>query len=38
VGVLVPFLYRADFPAGAHFDRTALHVPVALVFQLRREP
>jgi malonyl-CoA O-methyltransferase len=36
--VLEPMLDPADIPAGAHFDRTALHVPVALVFQLRREP
>jgi malonyl-CoA O-methyltransferase len=28
----------ADVPAGAHFDRMALEVPVALVFQLRRAP
>lgn len=34
--VLEPMLDPADIPAGAHFDRTALEVPVALVFQLRR--
>ncbi len=33
--VLEPMLDPADIPAGAHFDRTALEVPVALVFQLR---
>jgi len=26
----------ADIPTDAHFDRAALQVPVALVFQLRR--
>jgi malonyl-CoA O-methyltransferase len=26
----------ADIPGGAHFDRRALDVPVALVFLLRR--
>jgi malonyl-CoA O-methyltransferase len=36
--VLEPMLDPADIPAGARFDRTALEVPVALVFQLRREP
>ncbi|WP_445146799.1 class I SAM-dependent methyltransferase [Dyella sp. Tek66A03] len=36
--VLEPMLDPADIPAGAHFDRVALEVPVALVFQLRREP
>jgi malonyl-CoA O-methyltransferase len=36
--VLEPMLDPVDIPADAHFDRTALHVPVALVFQLRREP
>ena len=36
--VLEPMLDPADIPAGAHFDRKALEVPVALVFQLRREP
>jgi malonyl-CoA O-methyltransferase len=36
--VLEPMLDPADIPAGAHFDRTALEVPVALVFRLRREP
>ena len=30
-----PMLDPADVPDGAHFDRTALEVPVALVFQLR---
>jgi malonyl-CoA O-methyltransferase len=33
--VLEPMLDPADIPAGAHFDRAALEVPVALVFQLR---
>ena len=32
-----PMLDPADIPPGAHFDRTALDVPVALVFALRRE-
>ncbi|MEO5830179.1 MAG: class I SAM-dependent methyltransferase [Rhodanobacter sp.] len=36
--VLEPMLDPADIPDGAHFDRTALEVPVALVLQLRREP
>ncbi len=36
--VLEPMLDPADIPAGAHFDRMALEVPVALVFQLRRVP
>ncbi|WP_266182587.1 class I SAM-dependent methyltransferase [Dyella humicola] len=36
--VLEPKLDPADIPADAHFDRLALEVPVALVFQLRREP
>jgi malonyl-CoA O-methyltransferase len=36
--VLEPMLDPADIPAGAHFDRAALAVPVALVFRLRREP
>ncbi|HUB89381.1 MAG TPA: class I SAM-dependent methyltransferase [Dyella sp.] len=31
-----PMLDPADIPAGARFDRTALEVPVALVFRLRR--
>jgi malonyl-CoA O-methyltransferase len=35
--VLEPMLDPADIPAGAHFDPAALQVPVALVFQLRRE-
>ncbi|WP_426688580.1 class I SAM-dependent methyltransferase [Rhodanobacter ginsengiterrae] len=34
--VLEPLLDPADIPADAHFDRAALDVPVALVFQLRR--
>ncbi|HEV2679640.1 MAG TPA: class I SAM-dependent methyltransferase [Rhodanobacter sp.] len=34
--VLEPMLDPADIPDGAHFDRMALEVPVALVFQLRR--
>lgn len=34
--VLEPMLDPADIPAGARFDRMALEVPVALVFQLRR--
>jgi malonyl-CoA O-methyltransferase len=34
--VLEPMLDPADIPAQAHFDRIALEVPVALVFQLRR--
>lgn len=33
-----PMLDPADIPDGAHFDRMALQVPVALVFQLRRLP
>jgi len=36
--VLEPMLDPADIPADAHFDRMALEVPVALVFQLRRAP
>ena len=36
--VLEPMLDSADIPADAHFDRMALEVPVALVFQLRRAP
>lgn len=36
--VLEPMLDPADIPVGAHFDRVALEVPVALVLQLRREP
>lgn len=36
--VLEPRLDPADIPAGAHFDRAALDVPVALVFRLRRTP
>ncbi|MEO8997721.1 MAG: class I SAM-dependent methyltransferase [Rhodanobacter sp.] len=34
--VLEPMLDPADIPADARFDRKALEVPVALVFQLRR--
>lgn len=34
--VLEPMLDPHDIPAGAHFDRVALEVPVALVFRLRR--
>ncbi|MGH8158789.1 MAG: class I SAM-dependent methyltransferase [Rhodanobacter sp.] len=34
--VLEPMLDPADIPADARFDRMALKVPVALVFQLRR--
>lgn len=34
--VLEPMLDPADIPAEANFDRTALEVPVALVFRLRR--
>ncbi|MFZ0872889.1 MAG: class I SAM-dependent methyltransferase [Rhodanobacter sp.] len=34
--VLEPMLDPADIPADARFDRMALEVPVALVFQLRR--
>lgn len=34
--VLEPMLDPADIPAEANFDRTALDVPVALVFRLRR--
>jgi malonyl-CoA O-methyltransferase len=34
--VLEPMLDPADIPADAQFDRMALQVPVALVFQLRR--
>jgi malonyl-CoA O-methyltransferase len=36
--VLDPMLDPVDIPAGSHFDRMALEVPVALVFQLRRAP
>jgi malonyl-CoA O-methyltransferase len=36
VRVLEPMLDPADIPTDAHFDRRALEVPVALVFQLRR--
>jgi malonyl-CoA O-methyltransferase len=34
--VLEPMLDPTGIPDSAHFDRTALEVPVALVFQLRR--
>ncbi|WOB28196.1 MULTISPECIES: methyltransferase domain-containing protein [Xanthomonas] len=34
--VAEPMLDPADIPAGAHFDQTALQVPVALVLRLRR--
>jgi malonyl-CoA O-methyltransferase len=37
VRVLEPFLEQADIPAGAVFDPQALAVPVAIVFELRRE-
>jgi malonyl-CoA O-methyltransferase len=33
-----PMLDPASIPPGAHFDPTALAVPVALVFRLRRQP
>jgi malonyl-CoA O-methyltransferase len=33
-----PMLDPTGIPAGAHFDRVALEVPVALVFRLRRLP
>jgi malonyl-CoA O-methyltransferase len=36
VRVLEPRLDPADLPPGAMFDRAALDVPVALVFELRR--
>jgi malonyl-CoA O-methyltransferase len=36
--VLEPMLDPVDIPVGARFDRMALDVPVALVFQLRRQP
>lgn len=36
--VLEPMLDERDIPVGAHFDPAALTVPVALVFQLRRQP
>jgi len=36
--VLEPMLDPIDIPAGAHFDRAALDVPVALVLQLWRKP
>lgn len=36
--VLEPMLDPADIPPGAHFDRAALDVPVAIVFQLWRKP
>ena len=34
--VVEPMLDAAGIPDGAHFDANALHVPVALVFRLRR--
>jgi len=37
VRVLEPFLDQADIPADAVFDPQALAVPVAIVFELRRE-
>jgi malonyl-CoA O-methyltransferase len=37
VRVLEPFLAQSDIPADAVFDPQALAVPVALVFELRRE-
>jgi malonyl-CoA O-methyltransferase len=37
VGLHEPFLDPADIPAGARFDPAALEVPVALVFELRRD-
>lgn len=36
--VLEPMLDPIDIPPGARFDRAALEVPVALVFQLWRKP
>jgi malonyl-CoA O-methyltransferase len=36
--VLEPMLDAEDIPTDANFDRIALEVPVALVFQLRRTP
>src|SRR5579875_934363 len=36
VWVMEPMLNPVDIPDGAHFDRLALEVPVALVLQLRR--
>jgi malonyl-CoA O-methyltransferase len=36
--VLEPYLDPADIAPGARFDRAALSVPVALVFELLREP
>ncbi len=36
VRVLEPMLDPADIPDYAHFDRRALEIPVALVFQLHR--
>jgi len=38
VNMLEPYLDPADIPAGARFDPAALNVPVALVFELLREP
>ena len=37
VNLREPYLDPADIPAGARFDPAALNVPVALVFELRRE-
>ncbi|MEO7912801.1 MAG: class I SAM-dependent methyltransferase [Roseiflexaceae bacterium] len=37
LNVQEPYLDPADIPAGARFDPAALRVPVALVFELRRE-
>ena len=37
VRIAEPFLDPADIPPGARFDPIALTVPVALVFELRRE-
>jgi malonyl-CoA O-methyltransferase len=37
VNVLEPYLDPADIPPGAQFDPAALEVPVAIVFELRRE-
>jgi malonyl-CoA O-methyltransferase len=36
--MLEPYLDPAHIPVGARFDPAALGVPVALVFELRREP
>lgn len=37
VQIMEPRLDPADIPPAAHFDPTALEVPAALVFELRRE-